>query len=114
MEKSGTARLTITLNTAGIMDSPFDLRFGTAQELGNTPGYGKLSAVRSYVKDLAPDDTAMEAGATSTLLIQSVDQVVPNGFDMTRGGYKCEVALEMSGRVLQFECADNNNGQYYH
>ena len=112
MEKSGSARLTITLNTAGIMDSPFDLRFGTAQELGNTPGYGKLSAVRSYVKDLAPDDTAMEAGATSTLLIQSVDEVVPNGFDMTRGGYKCEVALEMSGRVLQFECADNNNGQY--
>ena len=111
-EKSGSGTLTITLNGADIKGSPFDLRFGTALELGNTPGYGVLSAVRSYIKDLGPDASAIKAGTTSTLLIQSVDSVTPNGFDMTRGGHKCEVALEKSGRAQQFQCTDNNNGQY--
>jgi hypothetical protein len=111
-EKGGSGTLTITLDGGDIKGSPFDLRFGTAQELGNTPGYGVLSAVRSYVKDLGPDASAIKAGTTSTLLIQSVDSVMPNGFDMTRGGHKCEVALERSGRAQQFQCTDNNNGQY--
>ena len=54
-----------------------------------TPGYGTLSAIRSFIKELKPN-SVMVAGSVSTVFIQSVDEI---GFDMTTGGLECSVTV---------------------
>jgi len=107
--KSGKATLSILLSGISLIGSPYDLQFGTEQELSNTPGYGVLSAKRSYIRNLTPDHSVITAGSVSTLLIQAVDQI---GFEMTTGGTGCVVTAISEEMSLTFSGTDTNDGRY--